>query len=266
MTSSFGGLANGVGRMRFRLYYKESLLVGISRLLQSIYRERYAGTGLLRQDLDGRWWLLLGNSPVLRVPVTGVLPFQRIDVTDFPSVVYRDRTRVIKTSRGFLIALGESLSLSKNLIAFDRLTSDFENSLSNLVLNRILYHVNYHNTCALEPLFEGHLYYPFPALRLGPSLRQIVACSNLSGTPAELLLVSAKPCRFISNHYEDYQACASDWAGDAVASESDPGIPVHPWQIELSPVLRLLLRLGMMTVAKRGLPPYRWHRSGHAGF
>ena len=51
---------------------------------------------------------------------------------------------------------------------------------------------------AIEPVYEGHHYYPFPALRLGPSLRQVVECSNLCRKAIDLTLVAARPCLFDS--------------------------------------------------------------------
>jgi siderophore synthetase component len=89
-------------------------------------------------------------------------------------------------------------------------------------------------------VYEGHHYYPFPALRLGPSLRQVVECSNLCQEAIDLTLVAARPCLFDSTRYTDHRTCFRAWAGIPLPRNADVVIPLHPWQLELSPVVREL--------------------------
>jgi siderophore synthetase component len=90
---------------------------------------------------------------------------------------------------------------------FDRLIADFDNSFANLVLNRLIAQRLDTRAQAIEPVYEGHPYHPFPGLRLGPSLRQVVECSNLCREAIDLTLVAARPCLFDSATYADHRAC-----------------------------------------------------------
>src|SRR5437667_263336 len=83
---------------------------------------------------------------------------------------------------------------------------------------------------AIEPVYEGHHYYPFPALRLGPSPRQVAECSNLCREAIDLTLVAARPCLFDSTAYADYRTCFRAWAGIPLPRNVDVVIPLHPWQ------------------------------------
>ena len=106
---------------------------------------------------------------------------------------------------------------------------------------------------AIEPVYEGHHYYPFPALRLGPTLPQVVECSNLCRKPINLSLVAAGPCLFNSTAYADHRACFRAWAGISLPRNAGVVIPLHPWQLELSPIVRDLLKRGWIRVLDRRL-------------
>ena len=136
---------------------------------------------------------------------------------------------------------------------FDRLIADFDNSFANLVLNRLMARRLDAGAQAIEPVFEGHPYHPLPGLRLGPSLRQVVECSNLCHEAIDLTLVAARPCLFDSTRYADYRACFQAWAGISLSRNAGVVIPVHPWQLELSPVLRELLKRRWIAVLDRRL-------------
>jgi hypothetical protein len=101
-------------------------------------------------------------------------------------------------------------------------------------MNRLIAHRLGAGAQAIKPVYEGHLYYPFPALRPGPSIRQVVECSNLSREAIDLTLVAARPCLF--------RACFRAWAGIPLPRNADVVNPLHPWQLELSPVVRELLK------------------------
>ena len=111
---------------------------------------------------------------------------------------------------------------------FDRLIADFDNSLANLVLNRLIAHRLDTGAQAIEPVYEGHPYHPFPGLRLGPSLRQVVECSNLCREPINLPLVAARPCLFDSATYADHRTCFRAWAGITPPANANVVIPLHP--------------------------------------
>jgi siderophore synthetase component len=246
-----------IGRVRLARAYQASFLVAVSRLLQGIYREGHAPHAALRQGDVGRWFLDLGREPMLRAPVSGPLPFRRLELTGFPWAIVAGRRRVLRSTRAFLNALRPSLEPSEVALRFDRLAADFNNSFANLVLNRLIGERLDAGAQAIEPVYEGHHYYPFPALRLGPSLRQVVECSNLCREPIDLTLVAARPCRFDSRAYADHRACFRAWSGLSLPRNADVVIPLHPWQLELSPVVRELLKrrwIAVLDVRLKAMP------------
>ena len=95
----------------------------------------------------------------------------------------------IRTTAAFLRALQRSLKGSEYSRVFGALRSDFENSVANVVLNRLIGAALGPKARALEPAYQGHQYYPFPALRIGPSLSQVLACSHLCEKPVALPLL-----------------------------------------------------------------------------
>jgi siderophore synthetase component len=242
-----------IGRARLTHAYEAAFLVAVSRLLQSIFRERHAPHARLWQSDAGQWFLDLGRQPMLRAPVSGPLPFRRLELTGFPWKIVAGRRRLLRSTRAFLHALRPCLASSELAQHFDRLIADFDNSFANLVMNRLIGERLDAGAQAIEPVYEGHHYYPFPALRLGPSLRQVVECSNLCREPIDLTLVAARPCLFDSTAYADHRTCFRAWAGIPLPRNADVVIPLHPWQLELSPVVRELLKLQWIAVLDRRL-------------
>jgi siderophore synthetase component len=116
------------------------------------------------------------------------------------------------------------------------LRADFRNSVANVVLNRLVGSSLPAKACAIEPAYQGHQYYPFPALRIGPSLSQVLECSHLCRKPVELPLLDIGPLRMISAAYDSHDALFRAWSG----LKGEPLFPVHPWHLRLSPVLREL--------------------------
>ena len=241
-----------IGRARFNHACEAEFLVAVSRLLQSIFREGHAPHARLWQSDAGHWFLDLGREPMLRAPVTGLLPFRRFDLTGFPSRIVAGRGRLLRNSRAFLNALRPCVESSELARHFDRVIADFDNSFANLVMNRLIAERLDAGAQAIEPVY-GHHYYPFPALRLGPSLRQVAECSNLCREAIDLTLVAARPCLFESTAYTDHRACFRAWAGIPIPRKADIVIPLHPWQLELSPVVRELLRRRWIAVLDRRL-------------
>jgi siderophore synthetase component len=228
-------------------------LVAVSRLLQAIFREGHAPHARLWQSDAGQWFLDLGRGPLLRAPVSGPLPFRRLELIGFPWKIAAGRRRLLRSTRAFLNALRPCLERSKLAKYFDRLTADFDNSFANLVFNRLIGERLNGRVQAIEPVYEGHHYYPFPGLRLGPSLRQVAECSNLSRKAIDLTLVAARPCLFDSTAYANHRECFRAWAGMPFPRNADVVIPLHPWQLELSPVIRELLKREWIAVLDRRL-------------
>jgi siderophore synthetase component len=243
----------GIGRERLARACEAAFVVAVSRLLQAIFREGHAPHAALWESDAGQWFLDLGREPMLRAPVSGPLPFRRLELTGLPWKIVAGRRRLLRGTRAFLNALRPCVEPSELARHFDRLIADFDNSFANLVLNRLIAQRLDAGARAIEPVYEGHHYYPFPALRLGPSLRQVVECSNLCQEAIDLTLVAARPCLFDSTAYADHRACFRAWAGIPLPRNADVVIPLHPWQLELSPVIRELLKRRWIAVLDRRL-------------
>jgi siderophore synthetase component len=240
-----------ISRARLNQTYEAAFLFAVSRLLQTIFREGHAPHTRLWQSDAGQWFLDLGREPILRAPVSGPLPFRRLELTGFPFKIVAGRRRLLRSTSSFLNALRPCVEPSELAQHFDHLIADFDNSFANLVLNRLIARRLDAGAQAIEPVYEGHHYYPFPALRLGPSLRQVVECSNLCREAIDLTLVAARPCLFESTAYSDHRACFRAWAGTPLPPSADVVIPLHPWQLELSPVVRELLKRQWIKVLNR---------------
>src|SRR5205807_1002536 len=89
---------------------------------------------------------------------------------------------------------------------------------------------------AVEPVYQGHTHYPFPGLRIGPSVTDVVECSNLCRETIALPMVAVRPGRFASTVFDDDRACFRAWAGSRVRN-TGLVIPLHPWQLKLSPIV-----------------------------
>jgi siderophore synthetase component len=242
-----------IGRARLTDAYEAAFLVAVSRLLHAIFREGQAPHAELWRSDAGQWFLDLGREPILRAPVSGPLPFRGLELTGFPWKIVAGRRRLLGSTRAFLNALRPCVEPSELAQHFARLIADFDNSFANLVLNRLIAQRLDTSAQAIEPVYEGHPYHPFPGLRLGPSLRQVVECSNLCREAIDLTLVAARPCLFDSATYADHQACFRAWAGIPLPHNADVVIPLYPWQLELSPVVRELLKRRWITVLDRRL-------------
>ncbi|MGH6740789.1 MAG: IucA/IucC family protein [Bradyrhizobium sp.] len=242
-----------IGGARLAHACEAAFFVVVSRLLQGIFREGLAPHARLWQSEAGQWFLDLGREPMLRAPVSGPLPFRRLELTGFPWKIVAGKRRLLRSTRAFLNALRPCVEPSELAQHFDRLIADFDNSFANLVMNRLMAQRLDAGAQAIEPVYEGHHYYPFPALRLGPSPRQVAECSNLCREPIDLTLVAARPCLFDSTAYADYRTCFRAWAGIPLPRNADFVIPLHPWQLELSPVIRELLKRRWIAVLDRRL-------------
>jgi siderophore synthetase component len=204
----------GISAARFRRIYESALLHVTSRVVQAISRE----SGFM----------------ALRLPVR-LLPFRRLEVTALP--------RGLRTVPSLLGVLRKSLKGTEYGRRFRALRADFENSVANVVLNRLLGPA----ARSIEPAYQGHQYWPFPALRVGPSLEQVLACSHLTRKPVVLPLLEVDDCRLISARFGSYAAFQRAWSGLKGAAL----IPVHPWQLELSPVVRELLATGRVKLSRQ---------------
>ena len=223
----------------FRQVHDGALLHVISRLLQAIHRE--SGIARLLQDARGRWYLDVGRGPILRAPASGPLPFRRVETLGSPWIVGPGKRRRVRTVEAFLAALRRCLAGSEYSCVFPALSRDFENSVANVVLNRLIGGSLGETARAIEPAYQGHQYYPFPALRIGPTLSQILECSHLCQEPIDLPLLEIADCRLVSVTFGSYEAWLSSWSGLQAETGTAALVPLHPWHLCLSPIVRELL-------------------------
>jgi siderophore synthetase component len=229
----------GVSASDFRQVYDGALLHVISRLFQAFHRE--SRITRLSQDARGRWYLDVGRGPILRAPASGPLPFRRVEIVGSPWIVGPGKRQRVRTVEALLAALRRCLARSEYSRVFLALRGDFENSVANVVLNRLIGGSLGETACAIEPAYQGHQYYPFPALRIGPTLSQVLECSHLCQEPVDLPLLEIGGCRLVSVAFSSYEAWLRSWSG----LHAEPGtaalLPVHPWHLRLSPIVRELL-------------------------
>jgi len=233
--------ARRIGRATFACAYDGAFLIAVSRLLEAVYREHYAPNSALRRDAAGRWFVDLGRRPMLRAPLADPLTFRHFEVTSFPWTIGGGEKRPMRTPQTFLGALRRCLRAADMRRHFGRLAADFKNSFANLVLNRLLAQQLGADARAIEPVYQGHTHYPFPGLRIGPSVTDVVECSNLCRETIALPMVAVRPGRFASTVFDDDRACFRAWAGSR-ARNTGLVIPLHPWQLKLSPIVSELLQ------------------------
>ena len=75
---------------------------------------------------------------MLRAPVSGPLPFRRLELTEFPWKIAAGKRRRLRRTRAFLNALRPCVEPWRLAQHFDRLIADFDNSFANLVMNRLI--------------------------------------------------------------------------------------------------------------------------------
>jgi hypothetical protein len=242
-------LAAGLSETRLRELRDDALLTAITAVLQRVLQERYGALSWMEQDRAGVKWLIVGADQTLRVPLHSASTAVRLAASGFPES-RRGAVRPLTTAPDFLSALRDVWT---EAIPFERLAADFEDSFANLVLNRVLFELRQKKSSVLEPTFEGHSYYPFPALRIGPSLEDVISCSNLSADPVHLPLIRLKAHRFVSVNWEENAEFLEIWSGSSLCWS--PGLlPVHPWQASLSSVVKSALTLGLAEIAAVSVP------------
>ena len=221
----------------FLVAYRTSYKLGVARLTQAIYRERLCGcrvTGLAGLGPC----LVIGRGSRLLIPIAP-RAFARFEIETWPAC-FRSPRIPVQWSGRFLRELGRVLARTPLEAHWQRLTDDFRNSLANSVLNLLLAARPGVLPRALEPAYQGHHYYPFAALRAGPSIEQIETCSHLNADPVEVPLLEVSALAFRSAVFHSAAECLRVWSG-ARNRAANRAIPIHPWQLEISPVVAALV-------------------------
>ncbi|OHX11505.1 hypothetical protein BI347_17725 [Chromobacterium sphagni] len=240
-------LAHGLARRELRAFCREAYLICLSRLLQCLWLERLCAEAVLEATFSGEWQLRLGRQPKLVARLGQSHPGRHFEIQELPWLDDSGPDRAVPSGGALLRALRGILAADLPEGELDALAADFRNSFANLVLNLALGSRLDAASAAIEPACHGHLYYPFPALRVGLALPDIVEASNLTARPLPLPLFDAGGCRFHAIDYADPASCAADWAGQRQPQGGGLLLPVHPWQLKLSPVLREMLEQGAIS-------------------
>ena len=235
-------LAHGVDGGWLREARDEAMLVAVGRLLQAANSEGTPGSSRFRR-VRGRTWLISGDEPSLWLPIRGPLIWGRFEADGPPRlVVGGSEERILREPQEFLRSLARAWP-ELNDLSFERLKSDFCISLANLLLNRVLAQLAAPGVAPPEPALDGNHNHPFPALRVGPGIEEVAACSLLSRTPVRVPLFRVKGRRFTSVHHSERELLPR-WAGRKI--EVGGVLPVHPWQLELSPTVQAARSLGIL--------------------
>lgn len=234
-------LARGLGSDRLEEARSEAMLVAVGRLLQAANSEGAPGKSCFRRR-DGKTWLITGGGPRLALPVRGPLLAERFEA-DGPPRLLSDggEERTLIDPDDFLAALALVWPELDDR-RFERLLTDFRISLANLMLNRALAELAPPGVTPPEPSLDGNHNHPFPALRAGPAIEDVAACSMLSRAPVRLPLARLADPRFVSVGCPEPELLRR-WAGRAIDAEGV--LPIHPWQLELSPIVQAARSLGM---------------------
>jgi siderophore synthetase component len=258
-------IERGIRSAEFATFYDEALLVAMSRLLQALYRENHAVSALVGGPPSPTFLELTGDV-VIRTEIRDCLAFGRIDARSFPSVVESGVTRVLRRTRPFLRAVRRTLRNGDVAAAFDHLRDDFDNSFANLLLNRVLESSLDATSTVPEPASRGHHYYPFPGLRVGPSIEDVASCSHLSSHSVEFRLARVDRADFTFVTSGRRTTTTPTWSPLAA---TDAMLPIHPWHIR-SPIIQDLLAHGLelldRTIAVRPLASQRTVRVLGTGF
>lgn len=246
-------------RADIRDHSRDALLLCMSNLIQALHRESLCATALL----DDRVSLSAapsGDHAHLIASAQTHLPFNRLRVTDWPVLHAADGECVLRTGGAFLRAVADIVPAWKHETARAHLRADFHNSFANLVLNRLLAQRRGIGPPALEPTYQGHQTYPFPGLRVGPSLEAVVACSHLNDAPISLLAVEVAELAQIARPGEDSARILAEMLGSALPAELASELSgaavllIHPWQLSLSTGLKALLQIGKARLLDFDIP------------
>ena len=214
----------------------DALRLSMTILVEAAYRD-----GLAR--LDGTR-LTIGDPSGPRVVATGceALPFARLRVAG--PIVAGDVP--LGSAEAFLAALDDALTAQLKPRQRDRLRELFTDSLANLTQNLLLAG----GPAAQEPAeghATGHNVYPFRAYRPGLDCAELESWSNFRA-PAQLALF-----RFAEVRQYGEGPAADDLIARAVGG-GPAVLPVHPWHLRRSPVVRAAIADGRLRPLGRSVP------------
>lgn len=252
-------LASGVARADLRDHCRDALLLCISNLVQALHREALCTTRAADGEIRLEGTTADGPAQLI-APAHTDLPFKRLRVTGWPRLRTAHDERVLRTGGAFLRALADIVPGCDQDEGRKHLRADFDNSFANLVLNRLLAQRRGLGPTALEPVYQGHQTYPFPGLRVGPSVEDIVACSHLNDAPISLRAVELGELVQISQSGADSARLTAELLRSALPAHAASALSgaavllVHPWQLSLSPGLNTLLAMGKARLLDVDIP------------
>lgn len=231
---------HGISVRTFKCSYRLAFHRAASMLLQSLWRETEHECVTI-DDPDpatGARLLTIGVGSKVRCVVLGPLSFGRLEITSPIRIVLDGVESTTTTVPRFLKAISLCVAPLLTRAAIDALCVDFQNSFANLVLTRLLRCVP-GTACGPEPVYKGHTCFPFPGLRVGPAIDDIAKCSNLCSTPIKLPLAQVAALQWNSDAFCSEEECFTAWSGQSFNGKGC--IPIHPWQRQLSPIVKQLV-------------------------
>lgn len=213
---------------------RDAAIFCATRLVDALRRE-YPDFVTLEQR-SGGLYLLIGDGETFRTRVTGSLHFPPLELVCSDDVAACDPEVLIDRIIAALVRAGSVLDIA-------RLRRDFLNSVANLAINRQIVSGGISDAVP-EPAWQGHFYYPFPGLREQPAAKEFAAFCHLLPPRTALKLVVMPGMMMHDEHGSDAPRWSANWSpGQSVP---DNALPLHPWTLRHSQVIRELINDGFL--------------------
>jgi hypothetical protein len=238
--------AEAIPAEQFRSAVLASLSTGLSLLIDAVRREFPAAVAVRPSPRGYR--LTIGAEPAIEAEARGSLLFPPLLLVGFPKV--RGSAAALDRPRAAIGAVAAALHSTGVDLADDVLQELFLNSVANLTLNRLIAGRGLPDT-APEPAWQGHGYFPFPALRRGPNADDVNRFGNLVVSRDRIVFAE---CEGLVRHLADgaMPACWDPaWSPGQIVP---PGlIPLHPWTLRRSRTINQLIDGGWLRLTRHGL-------------
>ncbi|EUC00651.1 IucA/IucC family protein [Rhizobium sp. CF080] len=224
----------------FKTAYNESLYKCISGIICSLVHEDKWGIWST-VELNGEKHVKIGRDPSICCRVVEIFPFGKILFASPFLFCDGEISLKVSTVNMFCNSLVK-LSLHtefENKVSY--INADFQNSFANMLFNTLLHKTSPHGESAIECAHEGHHYYPFPALRVGPNSELVEACSPVTGHVVQLPVFAMSDAIFRSQLGLTEAESRMLWGAGQIIPTERPQLIVHPWQLKLSHVVQALV-------------------------
>jgi hypothetical protein len=238
--------AKAIAPQQFRAAVRASLKIGLSLLLDALRREFPDAVDI--KAGTGGYCLTIGKGPIIEALLTGSPLFPPMLLASFPTV--DASTRQLDRPIAAIRIVTAALASTGADLALGPMQELFLNSIANLTLNRLIGQAGLPDA-APEPAWQGHGYFPFPALRCGPSADDVSQFCNLVEPEDRVLFAH---CEGLIRHTSSESMPAS-WDEEWSPGQRMPpdAIPLHPWTLKRSRTIRDLIEGGWLRVTPYSL-------------